>query len=248
MIRAVTFDLWDTIVKDDSDESRRAAQGLRTKKEARRELFAKEIQTHHPDKAHQIDAAFDHANAWFQVQWKQELQTPSYAERMKVACGHLGVPTTPGFSNMVATVEAMEVQIPPDLADGIQQCLSELHGVYRLGIISDAIVTPGSSLRKILHHHGLAQYFDAFVFSDEAGAAKPNPTVFEQACQAFHVEPAELLHIGDRESNDIAGPLDFGAHSILYTGIIDRGSHQTRASAVCSDHQQMPSIIAALNR
>jgi len=248
MIRAVTFDLWDTIVQDDSDELRRADQGLRTKKESRRALFTHEVELHHPDRVHQADAAFDHANAWFHAQWKEELQTPSYAERMKVAFGHLGVPLTPGFAQMVEAVEEMEVHIPPDLADGIQQCLSALHGVYQLGIISDAIVTPGTNLRKILHHHGLAQYFDIFVFSDEAGAAKPNPAVFDQACQALHVKPAELVHIGDRESNDIAGPLDFGSHSILYTGVIDRGSHQTRASAVCADHHQMPNIIAALNR
>ncbi|GIT27925.1 MAG: hypothetical protein CM1200mP41_39690 [Gammaproteobacteria bacterium] len=32
MIKAVTFDLWDTVIHDDSDEPKRAAQGLRSKK------------------------------------------------------------------------------------------------------------------------------------------------------------------------------------------------------------------------
>ena len=36
MIKAVTFDLWDTIVYDDSDEARRKAQGLRSKRDERR--------------------------------------------------------------------------------------------------------------------------------------------------------------------------------------------------------------------
>ena len=29
MIKAVTFDLWDTVIHDESDEPNRAAQGLR---------------------------------------------------------------------------------------------------------------------------------------------------------------------------------------------------------------------------
>ena len=37
MIKAVTFDLWDTIVHDDSDEPKRKAKGLRTKKAERRQ-------------------------------------------------------------------------------------------------------------------------------------------------------------------------------------------------------------------
>jgi len=39
MIKAVTFDLWDTVIHDDSDEPKRAAQGLRSKKEERRFLL-----------------------------------------------------------------------------------------------------------------------------------------------------------------------------------------------------------------
>ena len=37
-IKAVTFDLWDTIVDDDSDEPKRAAKGLRSKRDERRHL------------------------------------------------------------------------------------------------------------------------------------------------------------------------------------------------------------------
>lgn len=37
-IKAVTFDLWDTIVDDDSDAAYRRSQGLRSKLEERRHL------------------------------------------------------------------------------------------------------------------------------------------------------------------------------------------------------------------
>ena len=90
----------------------------------------------------------------------------------------------------------------------------------------DAIVTPGTGLRQILDTHGLLHFFDVFIFSDEAGAAKPSPVVFRQAISGFDIEPGELIHIGDRETNDVEGPIDFGSMGVLYTGVIDRGGSQ----------------------
>ena len=55
------------------------------------------------------------------------------------------------------------------------------------------------------------------------------------------------MHIGDREANDILGPVHYGARSVLYTGVIDQGASSTRADAVCTHHDDLPSIIAALS-
>ena len=38
-IKAITFDLWDTLVVDDSDEAKRAEHGLRSKFDERRHLL-----------------------------------------------------------------------------------------------------------------------------------------------------------------------------------------------------------------
>ena len=47
-IRAVSFDLWDTLVVDDSDEAVRAGRGLRSKREERRHLTWKALAAHAP--------------------------------------------------------------------------------------------------------------------------------------------------------------------------------------------------------
>jgi hypothetical protein len=39
MIKVVAFDLWDTMIHDDSGEATRKAQGLRSKKAERRHLL-----------------------------------------------------------------------------------------------------------------------------------------------------------------------------------------------------------------
>ena len=243
MIKAITFDFWDTLV-----EAKRATQGLSTKVETRLQLLIAEITRHHPHiNPDQVQTAFNHANDHFRHHWKVEHHTPSVAERYKEAYKFLGLDLTPGYDDVVRAVEEMEVEISPDFAPGVHKALSVLAQDYKLGIISDAIHTPGRGLRQILEREGLLQYFDHWVFSDEAGASKPAPIVFEQAAIGLGVSLAEIVHIGDRESNDIEGPLAMGMKAILYTGAIDRDSATTRATAICQDYGDLPHIIAAIN-
>jgi putative hydrolase of the HAD superfamily len=139
----------------------------------------------------------------------------------------------------------MEVDLPPRLAPGAREVLEALHGSYRLGIVSDAIVTPGAQLREILAGYDLLRFFDVTVFSDEAGASKPDPRVFHVAAAGLGVDVTEIAHIGDRDANDIAGPHAAGAKGVLYTGVVDRGASPT-ADAVCTHHDDLPAILAAL--
>ena len=48
-IRGITFDFWDTIVRDDTDEPKRSAAGLASKAEARVSTFVDEVLAHHPE-------------------------------------------------------------------------------------------------------------------------------------------------------------------------------------------------------
>ena len=47
-IAAITFDFWDTLAVDDSDEPARAEQGLDPKPVARRAMVVDELTKHHP--------------------------------------------------------------------------------------------------------------------------------------------------------------------------------------------------------
>ncbi len=247
-VRGITFDFWDTIVDDDTDEPKRAAKGLPSKAEARLGSFVDEILAHHPDIGREAaTAAFHHAQATFRHHWKVEHHTPGVADRLFVGFDHLGLTRTPGFDALVAIWEEMEVEIPPNLVPGIEDCLRALQGKYRIGIISDAIVTPGTGLRQILKDYGLFQYFDHFVFSDEAGAAKPAARVFELAVAGLGVQADELAHVGDRPANDIAGPNAYGSHSVLYTGVVDRRAEGDPVPSVIVHHMDaLPAAIEEL--
>jgi putative hydrolase of the HAD superfamily len=249
-VRGITFDFWDTIVDDDTDEPKRADRGLPTKAQARLSTFVDEVLAHHPEIgcAGAINA-LDKANATFRHHWKVEYFTPCVADRLLVGFDALGIQKTPGFDALVYEWERMEVEIPPNLVPGIEACLEALHGRYKIGIISDAIVTPGSGLRQILKDYGLFKYFDHFVYSDEAGASKPAARVFDLACAGLGVERGELAHVGDRPANDIRGPNEYGSYSVLYTGVVDRRQPGDPEASVVVEHMDdLPDAITGLGQ
>jgi len=255
MISAITFDFWDTIAVDDSDEPKRAALGLPTKAEARIQLFAERIVARYPQVTYdQAAEAFRQANQQFRHDWQENHTTPSVPARLYDAYTYLGLKPGPGeyarlvreVDEIVREIETMEIRIPPNLADGVHNTLALLAEEYKLGIISDTIHTQGRGLRHLLAQQELLQYFSYFVFSDEIGAAKPSLKVFRQASLGLGFPPWQMVHIGDRESNDVEGPLSIGMHAILFTGIIDRGSAKTRADAVCRNFRDIPAIVRRL--
>ncbi|MHC4565051.1 MAG: HAD family hydrolase, partial [Planctomycetota bacterium] len=174
-IRAITFDLWDTVLIDDSDEPKRKAQGLEPKPVERRNLVRRFLERHEPIRAEQINVAYDTVDAAFRQVWYGQNVTWTVRQRLGVLLKSLGrnLPE-PEMAELVRLHEDMELTVRPDLAVGVAEVLQNLYGKYRLGVISDAIFSPGRTLRRLLAHYNLMKFFDAFVFSDEIGFAKPD--------------------------------------------------------------------------
>ncbi|MBL7189451.1 MAG: HAD family hydrolase [Phycisphaerae bacterium] len=248
-IRAITFDLWDTVLIDDSDEPKRAAQGLESKPLERRNLVHQFLERREPVPSEQIDLAYDMVDAAFRQVWYAQNVTWTVRQRLSVLldglCRHL---PQREFDELVRLHEDMELAVRPDLAVGAAEALQNLHGKYKLGVISDAIFSPGRALRQLLAYYDIRKFFDAFVFSDEIGCAKPDARVFEAAAGDLSVEPGEIVHIGDREPKDIEGPHAIGARAVLCTVVKDRGSKNTKAEAICHDFSDLPAILEKLDQ
>jgi len=86
-------------------------------------------------------------------------------------------------------------------------------------ILSNTAFIHGDSLRKVLEHLGLADYFSFMIFSDEVKASKPNLRVFEIMFDKVNdfrtLEKKEILHIGDNKTADYDGAKTFGVNSKL---------------------------------
>ncbi len=247
MIKAVTFDLWDTIFIDDSDEPKRKAAGRLSKKEERRQLVFEYANKHKNVTKELVNSIYNTVDASFNKVWHEQFVTWEIGERLALIFKGLEIDLPKDeMAEITKLHEEMELEFRPDFIDGIGDILEELSKNYKIGVISDAIVSPGSVLRELLKGEGILHYFEHFVFSDEIGNSKPMPIVFESAFDKFGVKPNELVHIGDREHNDILGPIAVGAHALLCTVAIDRDSKNTKADGIFNDYKELPALIKSI--
>jgi putative hydrolase of the HAD superfamily len=72
-----------------------------------------------------------------------------------------------------------------------------------------------ASLPEVLERTGLAPLLDGVVSSAAAGAAKPDPTLFEAALALAGAAPADTMHVGDRLDKDVDGALALGMRAAL---------------------------------
>jgi len=246
-IKAVTFDLWDTIVDDDSDEPKRQAQGLRSKYDERRHIVWDALNRQQPIPLADVKLAFDVADAGFNNVWKSHSINWTVAERVEVILKGLGreLPST-DRDRVIEALGRMEVDIYPDAIPDIGSALEDLAKRYKLAIVSDAIVTPGTGLRDLLDAHGLKQYFSAFAFSDEVGHSKPHRSMFDAAAEQLGVAVEEMVHIGDRDHNDVKGPHAIGMKAVLFTATRPDDKNNTTADAICERHADLAGIIDKL--
>jgi len=248
-IGAITFDLWDCLFVDDSDEPKRATAGLPPKPVARRELLHQYLARHAPIPRNASDLACDGTDAAFRKVWHDQHVTWTVRERMDVLLAGLDR-TLPEaeLTELVTQLEEMELAFRPDPAPGARDALEALHGRRPLVVVSDTIFSPGRCLRELLDGEGMLAYFDDCVFSDELGRSKPAGEMFEAAAQAAGCDVTALVHVGDRPHNDVGGPHAVGARAVLLTVVKDRGAAHSGADAVCDDYSALPGIIESLDK
>lgn len=247
-VAAVTFDLWDCLFLDDTDEPKRAAAGLPPKRVARRELVHRMLWRHESIAREAVNLAYDVTDAAFRKVWNDQHVTWSVRERLSVLLAGLGrALPEPELAELVEQHERMELEFRPDPIPGALEALAALRARYRLAVISDAIFTPGRALRELLAGAEMLGFFDVFVFSDEAGRCKPAPEVFHAAARALGCDAADLVHVGDRPHNDIGGPHAVGARGVLLTVAKRRPLEGHVPDAVCDDYATLPSLIRQMD-
>ena len=90
------------------------------------------------------------------------------------------------------------LHIQPD----ILQMLSHLK---EMGILVGLISNCAPEEVTAWHDCALAELFDDVLFSYQVKCAKPSPTIFLLGCEHLHVKPSECLFVGDGGSNELQG-------------------------------------------
>ena len=55
-----------------------------------------------------------------------------------------------------------------------------------------------------------------------------------------------MVHIGDRDSNDVKGPQALGMKAVLFTAKRAQDAAITTADAICDNHAALPAAIDSL--
>lgn len=98
----------------------------------------------------------------------------------------------------------------------VDALLAALTPKYKLGIVTNGV--PDLQRAKI-RGSNLVQHFQAVAISGELNIGKPDPGIFEWICERLEVAPAECVMVGDNPERDVAGAIQAGMRSVW----VDRG-------------------------
>ena len=240
MIKAVTFDFWNTIATVPS--------GAMT--EARQRAIAAALRSDEVEV--EVDLLLEglrQVGLDWERAWAEGRHLPPH-EAAAALVRHLGVEGA--AREMVAEAflgAGREVEL--QFAPGIRGCLAALRerGV-RLGIVCDVGFSGGELLRELLDGEGLLGHFSGWGFSDEVGHYKPAPQIFEAALGALGAEPGEAMHVGDLRRTDVAGATALGMRSVRYRGMNPEGDDEAGGEAdfVLDSHDELPGVLDVLAR
>ena len=82
---------------------------------------------------------------------------------------------------------------------------------YKIGLISDC----GLEVPLLWPDTPFAPIVLDPVFSSTAGTKKPDPAIYQMACDRLGVEPQDCLYIGDGNSQELSGASKMGMEAIL---------------------------------
>jgi putative hydrolase of the HAD superfamily len=215
MITAVAFDLWETLITDTPDSSRRQER-------LRLSRMEDVLRTHgHGLVADRIEHAY--RALWHRCQdlyWSQDRDVPCrrqiehFLEELQLAPSAFDEAMLAELEHAYAHAALDEL---PDTVAGAAETLAALKARgFGVGLISNTGRTPGSVLRSILGQLGLAESIDAMVFSNEHGHCKPRPSIFEELRRALGVPYYEMVFVGDNLYADVHGAQSCGMRAVLF--------------------------------
>jgi putative hydrolase of the HAD superfamily len=131
------------------------------------------------------------------------------------------------------------------LVDHVPECLHALRDAgLRVGIVCDVGMTASVILRAHLARLGVLDAFDHWSFSDEVGAYKPSPVIFEHALAGLGVDARATAHIGDLRRTDVAGARAMGMTAVRFTGVFDDTSQpEPEGHHVVDSHAILPAAL-----
>ena len=112
-----------------------------------------------------------------------------------------------------------------EIYEDVLPALEALRQRWRLVVLSNW----DPRLPLLLERLGLAPFFEHIVYSAEVGVEKPHPAIFDVALDLLQIEPERVIHVGDRQRDDVEGAIAVGMQALLLDRHGDQGDVSTLA-------------------
>ena len=214
-MKAVAFDLWETLITNTPDVSR-------GQKDARVEGLERVMRERgFEQSAARIHEA--HRASWNRLQdryWSLDVDVPCrrqiehFLELLDLDPASFDEATLVALEEVYAGAVLAAL---PHVVDGAREALREIRARgLAVGMISNTGRTPGSVLRDVLSRLDLAASIDVMVFSNEHGECKPRPSIFERLRQSLGADYGDMVFIGDNLYVDVHGAQQMGMRAIHF--------------------------------
>lgn len=237
MLRAVTFDFWGTLYQNADARDQRLG------------LVSDVLERHGEARPRpELEAGFSHATSVWDKVWREEQRSLSTQSALEEVLGYVEASLPEEAKQQLGrSLESVYLKTDkPRPVPGVRDVLPGIAERYRLGLISDTGLTPGRVLREVMGRHGLLTYFEILTFSDELGAAKPQPQPFLRTLAELEASPAEAAHIGDLPETDLRGARNVGMKAVLFLGVSRREDGRSLADAIFSDYDELDELLEGL--
>jgi putative hydrolase of the HAD superfamily len=126
-------------------------------------------------------------------------------------CQKLGInPAEEKINKAAGVLFEYEAETMVPRADAIKALAALKSADFRIGLISDC----SCEAVAVWPETALAPFFDATVFSCQAGMRKPDPRIYRLALEQLKVSPAECCYIGDGSSRELSGAARAGLRAV----------------------------------
>src|SRR3982074_3461135 len=240
-LKVVTFDFWSTLVDGNITPERTAARLAR--------LHAAIVGAGHACTAEQLEAGFARAFERITEEARETLRDVGPPGRWAVLAAELGIPEgLIPYEVVEHAYEDITLEPLPEPMPFVHVAVEAMQTAgYPLAVICNTGMAGGRVLREVLRRHGLLDFFEVTVFSNEFGIAKPHPSIFQHTLAALGgIAPSQALHVGDLEELDVEGARRAGGFSARYMPDAN-GPVQTDADFVVTDWREFAQQVAVFS-
>jgi len=246
MLRAITFDLWETLIHEgpDCEEPRRdyrVQEVGRVLRDNKLSVETASLVRAHKDVLIKLDPF-----------WGANLDL-SILEQTKMFIEGATGSTVDGRLAPAALLEASRhygeaaMKFPPKPAEGARAVLAACRASgLRMALLCNTGRTPGKVLRDLLQQFDMKAFFDVLCFSDEVRLRKPAVDFFARALQRMNVRPEEAVHVGDQPETDLAGARATGMRTVHVRRAGAPEAEAGMADYVITGIGQLPEVLGKL--